>query len=125
MSGRMLASRIDATHQLTLPLTRLRVLLLRELAAQSTQASECRTTTNSLTGQTDVDSVLEREIAEASAARANDAVADVQHALERIDNGTYGACERCAAPMSLERLEVVPHARHCVDCSAQPSGVFR
>lgn len=124
MTAPMVASSVDAIYQLTLPLTRLRSLLLRELAAQATQASECRGTMSSLTGQTDVDSVLEREIAEASANRAEDAIADVEHALARLDDGAYGTCERCGSAIPLERLEAIPHARRCVDCPGHRSGLL-
>ena len=63
-----------------------------------------------LRGQTDVDSVLERELAEAGAARSQETAADVAHALERIENGTYGWCEACGAPMPFERLQAIPSA---------------
>ena len=65
MTAQRVASRIDANVS-PRSTALLRSLLLRELAAQTAQASDCRTTMNDLTGQTDVDSVLEREIAESS-----------------------------------------------------------
>lgn len=37
-------------------------------------------------------------------------------ALRRIAEDRYGICERCAAPIPPERLEVLPHARFCVPC---------
>lgn len=43
-------------------------------------------------------------------------VADIDAALERLDNGRYGLCERCEAAIPAERLELKPHARHCVEC---------
>ena len=124
MTASMVASRVDGTHQLTLPLPRLRALLLRELAAQAAHAAESRATMTSLTGQTDVDSVLERAVAEVSANRADEAVADVQHALNRLDSGTYGTCEACGAAIPAARLEAIPHARQCVDCPGQRAGLF-
>jgi RNA polymerase-binding transcription factor DksA len=41
-------------------------------------------------------------------------LADVAHALERLDDGTYGTCEACGQPIGDERLEAVPAARFCV-----------
>jgi RNA polymerase-binding transcription factor DksA len=120
----MVASRVDVTRKLPLPVEHLRALLLRELAAHAAQASDRQTTTGDLTGQTDVDSVLEREIAEASAVRAADAIGDIEQALGRLDNGTYGSCERCEAPIPLERLEAIPHARECVACAGQHAGLL-
>jgi RNA polymerase-binding protein DksA len=40
----------------------------------------------------------------------------VDEALRRIQNGTYGLCERCKKEIDGERLEVVPTARFCINC---------
>lgn len=37
-------------------------------------------------------------------------------ALERIDEGTYGTCERCGAQIPPERLEALPYVTLCLDC---------
>jgi RNA polymerase-binding transcription factor DksA len=115
-------TRVDAVHQLRLP--RLRALLLRELGDQAAEAAACRATISTLTGQTDVDSQLEREIAEASEKRAVEAISDIEDAIVRLDNSTYGACERCGAAIPVERLEAIPHARRCVDCTVQRAGLL-
>ena len=44
---------------------------------------------------------------------------EVEHALERLDQGTYGVCERCDKPIPAERLEVRPFSTLCVDCQSQ------
>jgi RNA polymerase-binding transcription factor DksA len=36
-----------------------------------------------------------------------------------MDAGTYGICERCGQPISLERLEALPWAVLCIDCKQQ------
>lgn len=41
---------------------------------------------------------------------------EVDDALDRIGNGTYGVCEECGEPISLKRLEVRPVAKYCVAC---------
>lgn len=41
---------------------------------------------------------------------------DVERALERIDDGTYGLCERCGKPIDPDRLEARPWALLCMDC---------
>lgn len=51
-------------------------------------------------------SILERVEAE---------LADVDHALHRLDDGTYGTCEACGRPIDEERLQAMPAARFCVD----------
>jgi DnaK suppressor protein len=40
-------------------------------------------------------------------------LAGVEHALKRLDEGTYGICEACGEPISPERLESSPAARLC------------
>ncbi len=40
----------------------------------------------------------------------------IDEALARIDDGAYGFCQNCGAPMNEKRLNAVPWAQHCVDC---------
>ena len=42
----------------------------------------------------------------------------VNEALERIDNDTYGVCERCGTQISPERMEARPISRLCVSCKS-------
>ena len=42
-------------------------------------------------------------------------LADVEHAIRRLDEGTYGTCEACGRPISEERLEAMPATRLCHD----------
>jgi DnaK suppressor protein len=42
-------------------------------------------------------------------------LADVEHALQRLDDGTYGTCEACGRAIADERLEAMPAARFCLD----------
>ena len=95
----------------------LRAQLESERAVQHALVLEHDATARALMGQRDVDSLLEREVAEDLAARARDAVADIDDAIARMDAATYGRCESCGAPIPLERLEVMPYARLCVSCS--------
>lgn len=41
----------------------------------------------------------------------------VDAALARLDDGTYGVCERCHRPIASERLEYLPWAARCVACA--------
>ena len=43
-------------------------------------------------------------------------LAQVEAALRRLDEGTFGACVRCGKPVGAERLEAIPWAAHCIDC---------
>jgi DnaK suppressor protein len=43
-------------------------------------------------------------------------LAEVERALDRIDAGMYGTCERCGEPIDPARLEARPWALLCIDC---------
>lgn len=64
----------------------------------------------------EVETSAEREVREAIQYGARVALADILAARERLADGTYGRCVACAAPLSPDRLEVLPHAARCVDC---------
>jgi DnaK suppressor protein len=40
----------------------------------------------------------------------------IENALRRMDEGTYGRCANCGRDIALPRLEALPWARFCVDC---------
>jgi len=40
----------------------------------------------------------------------------VNHALDRINNGSYGICENCGKPIESERLQALPYTTFCVEC---------
>lgn len=100
-------------------LARLRAALLAERSAQSPLAAEHEATVAELTGQGDVDSILERELADASISRARAVIDDIDAAVARIDAGTYGVCASCGSAIPIERLDAIPHARTCVLCPTQ------
>lgn len=50
-----------------------------------------------------------------AAARAR--LAEVVAATTRLDDGSYGTCERCGGPIPAGRLEARPTARTCVPCT--------
>lgn len=41
---------------------------------------------------------------------------EIERAIEKIDNGTYGMCEICNIKIPVERLQVLPFATQCVKC---------
>lgn len=61
----------------------------------------------------------ERGEAEALGAKLQEALAEVEHALAKIEAGTYGICESCGKPIAEARLEAKPAARHCIDCASR------
>ena len=40
---------------------------------------------------------------------------EVERALAKIDDGTYGRCERCGREIGEARLEAMPATRYCID----------
>ncbi len=42
---------------------------------------------------------------------------DVENALQRLDQGTYGVCVRCGKPIGDERLDVLPDTVLCAACA--------
>ena len=41
---------------------------------------------------------------------------EIEDALERLRDGSYGTCQDCGMPVSRKRLEAIPWARFCVSC---------
>lgn len=42
---------------------------------------------------------------------------EISDALNRIDQGTYGRCQRCRQEIPRPRLEALPYTRYCVSCA--------
>jgi DnaK suppressor protein len=40
----------------------------------------------------------------------------IEDALRRMDEGSYGRCANCSGPINPRRLEAVPWTRFCIDC---------
>jgi DnaK suppressor protein len=60
------------------------------------------------------DQLMEVEVALRAAAEA--ALADIDAALTRVGNGTYGLCVGCRRPILPERLAILPAAALCMSC---------
>ena len=48
--------------------------------------------------------------------RAQHELDEVNAALQRLDSGRFGACERCAKAIGVARLQALPDARLCLEC---------
>jgi DnaK suppressor protein len=67
--------------------------------------------------QADVGSTtFERDHEMSLANNARDMLTQTLHALERIDNGSYGICESCGQPIGKNRLMAFPRATLCLPC---------
>lgn len=63
---------------------------------------------------------FERAQAQAMLGRTQDHLAALDLALERLEQGTYGVCERCGREIDPDRLEARPAATTCIGCAAAP-----
>lgn len=61
----------------------------------------------------------QREIASRLRSIETTTLREIDDALRRISQGTYGICEKCGDPIAKARLEVVPQARFCMKCLAK------
>jgi RNA polymerase-binding protein DksA len=59
---------------------------------------------------------FEREQEQSIAANRRDLITQIQHAIERIEAGTYGFCESCGRPIPKARLKAFPAATLDVAC---------
>ena len=61
---------------------------------------------------------VNQELAMRLGERESQMVADIDQALLRIEEGTYGVCARCAEPIDERRLEALPTARYDAACQS-------
>jgi DnaK suppressor protein len=61
---------------------------------------------------------IDRERDLALSAQARVAVDEIDHAIAKIRQGTYGTCESCGQPILKARLKALPQARLCVACKS-------
>ncbi|HEX7036895.1 MAG TPA: TraR/DksA family transcriptional regulator [Pseudomonadales bacterium] len=47
----------------------------------------------------------------------NSEIREIDQALRRLEEGTYGECAECGEPISEQRLKALPFARLCIDCA--------
>jgi DnaK suppressor protein len=59
---------------------------------------------------------VDRELDLLLSAQARASITEIDVALAKIENGTYGLCEQCGAVIPEARLEALPHASLCVSC---------
>ena len=61
---------------------------------------------------------IERERDLAMSAQAALTVEEIDRAIERMHNGTYGVCFNCGKPIARARLTAMPHATLCISCKS-------
>ncbi|HEX3962708.1 MAG TPA: TraR/DksA C4-type zinc finger protein [Trebonia sp.] len=63
---------------------------------------------------------FERQHTAALLARAREQITEIEAAISRLDDGTYGTCTRCGQPVGENRLAARPAAATCVRCARLP-----
>jgi DnaK suppressor protein len=65
---------------------------------------------------------VERISSTATARSIAASLADVDRALEKLAEDSYGSCDNCGLPISAERLEAIPWAALCMSCASRRTG---
>ena len=63
--------------------------------------------------------VTERNFSHHLCSRNNRVIKEIEQALQDIENGDYGICDRCNEDIPIKRLKVRPMARYCISCKTQ------
>ena len=66
-----------------------------------------------------MDAMQAQAMAKASENRRDATLRRVSAALQRIDDGDYGNCQRCDEPINPQRLEFDPTVLFCIDCASR------
>jgi RNA polymerase-binding protein DksA len=61
---------------------------------------------------------FERQHLIALISQAREHLAEIEAALRRLDDGSYGSCSRCGRPIGAPRLEARPSAATCIGCAS-------
>jgi len=67
----------------------------------------------------DATEVFARERNLALRSNTQDLLAQVDAAIERMDEGRYGICARCGQKIAPDRLEALPYAIYCITCQSK------
>lgn len=103
-----------------------RLASLREelLEALNGQLDQCRVSSThhpteilDIAADGEVDDMAAR-LAEADAVK----IEEIEEALERLKEGTYGICRECGRPIPKKRLKVLPFTTLCVNCKEHEEG---
>jgi len=96
-------------------LLKMREELVREIARRSRETA--------VSGVSDIGDILDsvseertRELDMILTDREKQKLKQIDDALDRIEESTYGLCEECGVKIPRARLKVVPFAKYCVEC---------
>ena len=95
-----------------------RKTLLASLADQSEDMSSLVKTVESGDEADVAADVIDRTLLTALGEQDANRLQQIDNALDRINQGTYGRCVKCGKEIPQERLEVLPYALMCVTCAS-------
>jgi DnaK suppressor protein len=97
------------------------LLALRDrLSGQiSALKSDSLTRDDAVNSEEDGTDAFDRQFALNIASSENNALRDIDEALWRIGEGTYGVCERCSGLIERPRLTALPFVRNCIKCQSE------
>jgi len=58
----------------------------------------------------------ERELSMSIVSSEQEILYQIDDALKRLDDGSYGVCQQCNQPIVMSRLRAVPYASLCINC---------
>jgi DnaK suppressor protein len=90
--------------------------------AEEIEESSFRNPQSELTGEVSFDeeyadagtATFERERDLSLSNNIKDLTEKIEHALDRIEQGSYGLCERCGRPIEKARIKALPYATLCI-----------
>ena len=97
--------------------------LLKELQEVTALTTERRESGSYSEGGEFASAIAEVEKGLINEKRLQDQLADVKHALDKLDRGTYGLCDSCGQPIAPARMEALPQASLCLKCKTQTAKI--
>ena len=58
----------------------------------------------------------ERELSMSIVSSEQEILYQIDDALKRLDDGSFGVCQQCSGPITMSRLKAVPYASMCIEC---------
>ncbi len=92
---------------------------MKELQVNASSADERREGSPFGKREEEANEVLELEKRLALEKRIREQLVDIEHALAKFDEKTYGLCDSCGKSIAQARLDALPQASLCLDCKTQ------
>ena len=111
-------ARKDAILNLRHVLIKRRDALRKALAGDLSSLKELREQTSGDVVDFALDSAQD-EISSQLAEVESRELSNIEEAIEKMRDGTYGKCEGCAENIPLIRMQALPYAKHCIECQTE------